>query len=162
MTNEGYTTPGRSKVIYVVTVTTPTAPTEIEINAGADLTKALRGLPDVPRSATTADASDLSSKFDKQVGATVGGDTGQMEFKRRLTTETEYGAFDEGDAGYLAIFRKGLSNGVTVSVGDVCDFYPIEILTKAPVAAGRTDIDTSIVTFSITDDPLMDYSVIST
>lgn len=161
MTSEAYITPGRSKVRYLQTVTTPTAPTNLEINAGVDLSPALRGMPEVPRTGNAADSSDLSSTFEKRVKGTVGGDAMRMELKRKLNTETELAALEEGDFGYVAIFRKGMT-GSTPSVGDVCDFYPVQVNVIGPGSPGRNDVDTEIVEFLITDDPLRDYSVVST
>lgn len=161
MTSEAYITPGRSKVYYVQTVTTATAPTNLELAAGMDLSPALRGMPQVPRSATPADSSDLSSEFEKRVRGTVGGDAMSMEFKRKLGTETQLDVLDEGDFGYIAIFRKGLA-GTTPSVGDKCDFYPVQVNTIGPGSPGRTDVDTELVEFLIYDDPIRDYSVVST
>lgn len=156
-----YITPGRSKVIYNQTVSTPSTPTNLEINAGVDLTPDLSGIPTIPRTGNLADASDLSSTFEKRVRGTVGGDSMSMELKRKTGTETAYAALEEGDLGYVYVFRKGFT-GSTVSTNDYCDIYPVQVNTIADNTPGRNDVDSVVVELAIVDNPIRDYKVTST
>lgn len=153
-----YITPGRSKVYWVTTLTSTTSPSAAEIVAGVNLTPVLRGIPDLPRSANTADASDLSSTFEKRARGTVGGDSGTFQLKRLTGTETAYAALDEGDEGFLVVFRKGTA-GASPAASDVADVYPAQVNTIADDTPGRNDIDSVTVTIVLTDNPSRDATV---
>lgn len=156
-----YITPGRSKVYWVLTVTTTSTPTDLELQAGTDLTPKLRGLPNIPRSANTADSSDLSSTFEKRQRGTVGGDVISFELKRDTGTETEYDAMDEGDEGYLAVFRKGFAT-TQPTIGDKVDIFTCTVNVKGDGNPGRNDVDFSMFELVVTDNPDRDVSVITT
>lgn len=153
-----YITPGRSKVFWVTTLSSTTSPSAAEINAGVELTGKLRGIPQIPRTANTADASDLSSTFEKRMRGTVGGDSITMELKRDTGTETEYAAMDEGDEGFLVVFRKGTA-GASPAAADVCDVYPAVVNVKGDGQPGRNDVDFAIFELVVTDNPSRDVVV---
>lgn len=154
----GYITPGLSKIFWVTTLSSTTAPSAAEVNAGTELTPAVRGMPDAPRSGNFADDSDLSSRVDRQVRGTItlGGVTLQM--KRTLATETEYNALAEGDSGYLVVFRKGTA-GASPAASDVADVFTVEVNVKAPGTPGRNEVDFSNVELANTDEPSYDATL---
>jgi hypothetical protein len=161
MSDGSYITPGRSKVYWVVTVTTVSNPGATEIRSGVDLTPKLRGLPAFNYPTNTADASDLSSARDKGVRGTTGIGTITLELKRATGTETEYSSMDEGDIGHLVVFRKGIAS-TQPAFGDTCDVYPVQVNSKNPGNPGRNDVDFEIFEFVATDDPQRDVAVATT
>lgn len=156
-----YITPGRSKVWIAATVTTAGSPTDLEIQAGTDLTPKLRGLPNIPRTGNLADNSDLSSTFEKRQRGTVGGDVMSFELKRDTGTETEYDSMSEGDEIHVMVFRAGIA-GTQPDVDDVADVYQCTVNVKGDGNPGRNDVDFSIFELAITDNPNRDYTVVST
>lgn len=156
-----YITPGRSKVYIVATVTTDGSPTDLELQAGTDITPKLRGLPQIPRTGNLADNSDLSSTFEKRFRGTVGGDVMSFELKRDTDTETEYDSMDEGDQVHVAVFRKGIA-GTQPDVDDVADIYQCVVNVKGDGQPGRNDVDFAMFELAIQDNPNRDYTVVST
>jgi hypothetical protein len=157
-----YITPGRSKVFWLDAITSVTAPEDDDfVGAGAtELTAKLRNLPNIPRTGNTADSSDLSSTFEARQRGTVGGDMASFELKRDTGTETEYESMDEGDEGFLVIFRKGTA-GAAPAANDVCDVYPSQVNTIADGSPGRNEVDFSIFELVLTANPSRDISVVA-
>lgn len=156
---EGYITPGLSKVFWAATITAPTGPAATEINAGTELTPAVRGMPDAPRSGNVADDSDLSTRVDKQQRGTITLGAVTVQMKRSQATETQYAAIDEGDSGYLIVFRKGTA-GATPAAADVCDVFTVDLNVKGPGTPGRNEVDFSNFEFINRDEP--NYDVVCT
>lgn len=138
----GYITPGLSKVFWVTTLASTSSPSAAEVNAGTELTAALRGMPDAPRSGNVADDSDLSSRVDTQQRGTITLGAITLQMKRSTATETEYSALDEGDSGYLVVFRKGTA-GASPASGDIADVFTVDVNTKGPGTPGRNEVDFS-------------------
>jgi hypothetical protein len=152
----GYITPGLSQVFWVPTLTSTTTPSAAEINAGTEITAALQGMPDAPRSGNIADDSDLSSRVDKQQRGTITLGEVTLRLKRTASTETQYLAVVEDAAGHLAVFRKGTASGTAAGSADVCDVFSVEVNTKGPGTPGRNEVDFSMVTLINTDVPAYD------
>lgn len=155
-----YITPGRSKVFWMLTLTTPSGPGATQINAGVDLTSALRGIPSIPRTGNLADSSDLSSTFEKRVRGTVGGDALTFQLNRNTSTETAYAAMVEGVEGFLVVLRKGTA-GATPAIGDKADVYTGIINTVSDNSPGRNDVDSVTVEIAITDNPNRDKTLVT-
>jgi len=156
-----YITPGRSKVWWVNTITTPTGPAATQINAGTELSAKLRGLPSIPRTANLADSADLSSTFEKRVRGTVGGDAISFQLKRDTSTETEYGSMVEGEEGYLVVARKGVLVGSTASNGDKVDVFTCIVNKVGDGSPGRNDVDFAEFELAVTANPNRDTTVIT-
>jgi hypothetical protein len=157
-----YITPGRSKVWWVNTITTPSGPGAVEINAGVELSAKLQGIPAIPRTANMADSSDLSSTFEKRQRGTVGGDALTFNLKRDTSTETEYGAMVEGEEGYLVVARKGVANGSTAAFADKVDVFTCIVNKVGDGNPGRNDVDFAEFELAITANPNRDVSCITT
>lgn len=155
---DGYITPGLSKIWWAASVADPAAPTVAEINAGTDVSPAVKGMPDAPRTGNTADDSDITSRVDKQARGTITLGAVTVQMKRSLATETQYDAIAEGDSGFLFVFRKGLA-GATPAAADVCDVYIVDLNVKAPGTPGRNEVDFSNFEFINTDEPNYDTAV---
>lgn len=155
---DGYILPGRAKAFWVTTLTDPANPSATEVNAGTEITPALRGIPDYPRTGQVADDADLSSRVNKQKRGTIDLGDVSLTMKRTTATETEYSAINEGDAGYLVIFRKGTA-GASPASGDVADVLTVECNTKSPRVPGRNDVDISDFTFIQTEDQNLDVTL---
>ena len=148
-----YAPPGKSEVHWVVTVSSYTAITASEANAGTDLTSFVRTLPDIPRTGNTVDVATLDSKFEKRQVGTRGGDVLSMEILRDDSSDTAYTTLTEDTAGYFVIPRKGLATAGTFATGDEVDVFPATILSVADGNPGRNDPDFAVVEAVITDDP---------
>lgn len=155
-----YITPGRSKVFWMLTLSTPSGPGATQINAGVELTSALRGIPSIPRTGNLADATDLSSTFEKRVRGTVGGDAMTFALNRNTSTETAYAAMVEGTAGYVVVFRKGTA-GATPAIGDKADVYTGFINVVGDNVPGRNDVDSANIEIAISENPSRDVTLVT-
>lgn len=155
-----YITPGRSKVYWMLTLSTPSTPSATQIIAGVELSSALRGIPSIPRTGNLADSSDLSSTFEKRVRGTVGGDAMTLTLNRNTSTETAYNALTEGASGYVVVFRKGVA-GTQAAIADKCDVYTGIINAVSDNSPGRNDVDSVNIEIAITDNPSRDVTVIT-
>lgn len=151
----GYILPSRIKVFIVTTLASVTAPSAAEINAGTELTPAVRLALDAPRTGNKADDSDLSDRVNKEVPSTI--DLGSVSFqlKRTLVTETEYNAVVEGDSRFLVELRKGTA-GPSPAALDVANVYTIDVNVKSPGVPGREEVDFSTVECTQTAVPSFD------
>lgn len=155
-----YITPGRSKVYWMLTLTSASAPSATQIIAGVELSSALRGIPSIPRTGNLADSADLSSTFEKRVRGTVGGDAMTLTLNRNTSTETAYNALTEGAEGYVVVFRKGVA-GTQAAIGDKCDVFSGIINAVGDNSPGRNDVDSVNIEIAITDNPTRDKTVIT-
>ena len=155
-----YITPGRSKVRWMLTLSTPSGPGATQIVAGVELSGALRGIPSIPRTGNLADSTDLSSTFEKRVRGTVGGDALSFTLNRNTSTETAYAAMVEGVEGYLCVFRKGIA-GTQPAIGDKCDVFTGIINSVSDNTPGRNDVDSVTVEIAITDNPSRDVTLVT-
>jgi hypothetical protein len=140
----GYILPGLSKVFIVTTLTSVSTPSAAEVNAGVEISPAVRGIPDAPRSGNQADDSDISTRVNKQVRGTIDLGALTVQLKRTLATETEYNAVVEGDSRFLVVLRQGTA-GASPAAGDMADVFTIEVNTKGPGTPGRDEVDFSNV-----------------
>lgn len=156
-----YILPGREKDFWVVTLTTPSAPGAVEINAGTELTDKLQQPAEITTGAQVSDSSDLSSARDKGQRGTI--DIGRivLRLKRDTGTETAYAAMDEGDEGYLVRFRKGTA-GAAPAFADVCDVYPAQVNLKTPGTPGRNEVDYEMFELVVYDEHHRDVSCVTT
>lgn len=151
----GFILPGRIKVFIVTTLSSVTAPSAAEINAGVEITPAVRLAPEAPRTGNFADDSDISDRVNKQARGTIDLGAYTFQLKRTLVTETEYNAVVEGDSRFIVELRKGTA-GASPASGDVADVYTIDVHTKAPGVPGREEVDFSTVACANTAAPAYD------
>ena len=157
---DGYILPGRMRVFWVTTLSSVTSPTATQINAGTELTAALKGPPDTPRSGNVADDSDLASRVDKQAQGTITLGASTLMLKRTLATETAYSAVAEGASGFLVVLRKGTA-GASPAADDVADVFTVDVNVKAPGTPGRNEVDFSNVELLNTDEPSYDAVLVA-
>ncbi len=148
---------------YVATISTPTAPTTTELNAGTDLTGFIvdNGLQ-IPETGRTVDASDGSSRRDKTVPGTYGGDEASIEFHRQspAAQDTAWATLPRNTAGYLAIAPYGLATPGTWAIADVVDIIPIQVVSRTAInQMGRTVTFRGRAVLAITDDTTEGYAL---
>lgn len=155
-----YAPPGKSEVVFAITVSSYTAITAAEANAGTDLTSYVRTLPNIPRTANTVDVATLDSKFEKRQVGTRGGDVMSMEILRDDASDVVFSApITEDQAGYVILARQGLATPGTFATADVVDVFPVTIASIADGNPGRNDPDFAVVEMVVTDDPSRDQTI---
>lgn len=154
-----YAPPGVSEVWFAETVSSYTAITAQEANAGTDLTAFVRTLPDIPRTANLVDVATLDSKFEKRQVGTRGGDVITLEILRDSASDTAYETLVEDIDGFLIVARKGLATPGTFATSDVVDVFPVTVASVADGNPGRNDPDFAVVEMAVTADPSRNQTI---
>lgn len=148
-----YAPPAKTEIFWVVTVSSYTAITAAEVNAGTDLSTFVRNMPDLPRTANLVDVATIDSKFEKRQVGTRGGDVASVEILRDDSADTAYTTLTEDSAGYLVLGRKGWAAAGTAATSDEVDVFPVTIASVADGTPGRNEPDFAVVEMAVTDDP---------
>ena len=153
--------PGVTEVVWVTTITVPGAPTAANINAGVDLTGSVRGIPSVPETGNMADTADLSSKFNKRIPASYGGDNITLEFYSDDDgTDLAYVTVPRSTAGYWCIGWQGIASSTGVwATSDLVWVYPCTITTRGMGSPGRDEALWFVSEGAITTTPTERYSI---
>jgi hypothetical protein len=149
--------PGVTEAVWVTTIAVPGAPTALECNNGTDLTSFVRGIPSVPETGNTADTSDLSSKFNKRIPASYGGDNITVELWR--DTDTAYTTLTRGTVGYWVIPWDGLATAGTFVATDKVWIYPCTIISRGMGTPGRDEALWFVSEAALTDVPTEKYTL---
>jgi hypothetical protein len=160
-----YIGPESVEVWWVTTVSDPLAPTSAELNAGVDLTGFLvADGADFPQSARTVDASDGSSRRDKVIAGTYGGDEATLTAHREAAQadDTAFTTLPAGTIGYVAIAARPLATAGTWATGDEVDLWPAEVINRENAnLMSRTATQQFTAGLAITGDVTEDYSLLT-
>ena len=153
--------PEVTEAVWVTTIAVAGAPTSTEVNNGQDLTSFIRGIPSVPETGNTADTADLSSKFNKRIPASYGGDNITVECWRDDTTDTAYDTLARGTVGYWVIPWDGLATAGTYIATSVVWIYPCTIISRGMGTPGRDEALWFVSEAAMTDVPTEKYTLLS-
>jgi len=156
-----YVPEGTMEVALITTVALPAAPTATELNAGVDLTPFAVGDLDMPFEGSTAEAGDLSSRFNKTAPGDYGGQEGSASFHKDsvFANDDAWTALPRDFEGYLAVAIRGLATAGTWAIGDYVDLWPITILSRSLNAQARNTTTRFTVKMAITDVPAEDFAI---
>ena len=158
-----YVPEGTMEVYYVAAISVPAAPTSTELNLGIDLTVFAVGDLDMPFEGSTAEAGDLSSRFNKTAPGDYGGQEGSSTFHKDsvLGNDTAWTTLPRDTEGYLAVAPRGLATAGTWAIADVVDLWPITVLSRSLNAQARNTTTRFTVKLAITDEPTEDFALIA-
>ena len=143
---------GNTRVSFVPSIATISAPTTTELNAGTALEPYITpaGLQ-IKASTATVDTSSLASTFTTQ-GAGRRSFAITVEMKRQTPTDTAYNLLPYKTSGFLAVRRTKTATTAWTS-GDVIEVYPVTTGEPelAPPAANEVAKFTS--SMMVTSDP---------
>jgi hypothetical protein len=118
---------GNVKVTYVITLSSITAPTAAQLNAGVDLQTVLtkEGL-DIAPEQTAVDNTNLSSTSETERAGTTKY-TINLTVKRATTSllDIGYNTLVENQDGYLAV-RRNLDHSTAWAAGQAAEIYPVQ------------------------------------
>lgn len=150
--------PGTGKVRWVTTLSSITAPTAAQINAGVDLTPWLRqdGLNRTITAALT-DVADARDTFDRTDIGTHGASL-ELSFLRDSVSgsDTAFSTLPRGTRGFLVIAPFGwASAAVTATAADRCEVWTAVVSAISPDAEGKEKAQVIKVTFGLPDAPVL-------
>lgn len=131
---------GVMRLWYVAAIAAPNAPTVAELTAGIDLTPQLvRDSLNVERSATTYDASDASSRQDKQVPGTIGAGQVTATFQRDsvVADDDAWTTLTEDAAGFL-VKRSFGGSATAPAAAQKLEVYPGVVNTRRPLVGAES------------------------
>lgn len=154
--------PGTGKLRWVTTLSSITAPTVAQINAGVDLTPWLRqdGL-NRSMSGNETDVADARDTFNRS-------DIGTYDAQCEVTFLRDSVAADDdafttlarGTRGYLVIAPMGWATGaVTATAADRCEVWTAVVSSRGPEAEGANKAQVLKVIFALPDAPVLDAVV---
>jgi len=138
---EAVYTPQEVVEVYFVAsggITSLTAPSAAELNAGTRITDYLTDGPPNPAGANFVNAGTLASGFEAQAASTYGGGSGTMTvLSKRDDTTTDASAddafslFPRGTLGYLVVAPYGVGGASNeFAADDVVSIYSIEVANR--------------------------------
>lgn len=148
------------ELAVVATIANYNAPTTAELNAGTFLTSYLGdGGISTPLDGSLVDTADMSSKYNKTIAGTYGGQPVTLEFFRDDTADDAWTALPRGTKTHIVIARFGLATPGTFAVADVVDVWPIEVITRNPMDVVRNEAQKFTVECGVSNVPAEDYSI---
>ncbi len=154
--------PGTGKIRWVTTLSSVTAPTAVQINAGTDLTPWLRqdGL-NRSMSGNETDVADARDTFNR---SDIGTYDAQLEVTfLRDSDEDNDDAFTllpRGTRGYMVIAPFGWATGGLDAVAlDRCEVWPAVVSSRGPEAEGANKATVVRVIFALPDTPELEAVV---
>lgn len=152
---------GNSELIFAITITTTSAPTAAEINAGVDLTGFLTdGGISTPLDGSTVDVSDMSSRFNKTQAGTFGGQNLTAELFRDDSADTAWTTLPRDTVGYFVISREGFATAGTAVSGDLVDVWPITVISRNMADIARNEAARFTAECAVTNVPDETVSVV--
>lgn len=143
---------------WAPTIADVTAPTVTEIGAGVELTAWLTrdGLT-TPQEGSTADAGDVSSRYNKTVSGSYGGQPLVMKFHRDSVAANDdaWDTLPRGTGGYIVINRFG----VTIAAAAVVEVWPIDVISREMLPIADNETQKFQVTAAVPSEPADDAVV---
>lgn len=151
-----------TKIWIVNSISTQSAPTIGEINAGTEVTGFLTpaGL-DTPEEGTDADISSIASARDFSVPATIGGDI-SGEFYRDDASDDAWDAVPRLQITNLVIARfggSGTDNAIIAT--DTVEVWPVRVSQRSNSRVTRGEALRFTSTFALSGDPDLAATVAS-
>lgn len=116
---------GVSKVFYVATIASTSAPTAAEVNAGVNLTATIADVQGFTYTNQPITTPDLGDNLDTKVPGVDQVADSTLHIYEKRTTNTGRTTLAKGVVGYLVIFFAGIA-GATPAAADKADVWPVQ------------------------------------
>lgn len=116
---------GRTRVMWVTSISNIAAPTAAELNAGTNLTPYITpdGVVGFEPDTADVDVSALDSTFDTKVAGRGSFSGTLLRFKKQTGTDAIYNMLTRDTAGFVVI-RRDVTAATTNTTGDKDEVYP--------------------------------------
>ncbi|MFI6883364.1 phage tail tube protein [Streptosporangium canum] len=145
--------PGTTKAYWVVSISNKTAPTRLELNAGADLSKDIADIAGWMVSGQKIDTPDLNSRFVSNIpGLTSAGESG-ITFYASDTGLDVRSLMPRDTAGFI----------VWMDGGDVAgrkmDVFPVRVLSVGKQRSMGAEAARLAIQYAVTSEPAEDVTI---
>lgn len=153
-----YVYEGKTRIQWVETIASKTAPTVAELAAGTDVTSYVTkdGLT-TPANQNMVDNATIAETFDAQVVGSWGGAL-ELMMRRDASSDTAWNTWDYGDNGYIVI-RRGLAASTSFSAGQKVEVYPAQAHQPVMEPSAANEQQRFKVAFAVTAEPAMKATV---
>ena len=117
-----YFRPGTTKVYWVVSITTYTAPTRSELNAGTDLSGEIAELSGWSVTSDFIDTPDLGNRFVSKLAGRINAEDSSINFYASSTGTDVRGTLVRDSSGYIVIMDAG-----DVATTGKMDIWPVTV-----------------------------------
>ena len=128
------------KLFVVTTLSSTTAPTLAQINAGVEISADMPAPINFSGTQNYIDTSPLQQQDTQQAG-TISIDNLEFEiYRHKASSQLAYDALPNGAVRYLVKFEGGgMATPGTAAAGDICDVAVITVGIKSDVVSPRND-----------------------
>lgn len=128
------TSEGKARLHILTALSSMTAPSLAQINAGVDVSAFLvKDGFSAPRQGNEIPASTAMQRDDLTIAGSIGTGPIVMTLHRDTATDTAFDTLVEGNTFYVVFCRKGGSGaGGAIAVGDVVEVYHGDVLDRSP------------------------------
>lgn len=146
--------PGTTKIVWVTTIVTYTAPTRTEINLGKDLSGEVAEISGFSVSSDTIPTPDLGTRFVPKIAGRINADDSSLNFYASSTGFTDARSVLPRDTtGFLIVMDGG-----DVATTGRMDVFPCTV-TSVPKLRALEDPAQVSVTFAVTRVPAEDLVI---
>jgi hypothetical protein len=149
-----YFRPGTTKVYWVVTITTYTAPTRAQINAGVDLSPEIAEIGGFSVTSDSVDTPDLANRFVSKVSGRITAEDSTINFYASSTGFTDARSVLPRDTTGFLIFMDG---GDVTTTGRM-DVWPVTVASHGKLR-GMEDPAMTQASFTPTRVPAEDIVI---
>jgi len=121
---------GKTKVFWVLTIASTSAPTAAEINAGVILHTQLEDISGFLFKNNPIDTPDMGQTLVTKVSGEDTLDDSSMGFYEDDTTNPISTALAKGTNGFVVIFYKGIA-GASPAAADKAEVWPVQVASNA-------------------------------
>lgn len=149
-----YINPGTTKIVFASSVSNKSSPTRLEINAGTDLTREIRGSEGWGVSTNQVDNPDLDTRYTAQIPGRISADESSLSFRADLTGSDAGALMPRDTNGFIMIFDGGDVAGRKMRV------FPVRVgSVSRPISVDGDDPAEVVISYSITSEPAESVTV---
>lgn len=151
---------GKTRVAYVPTIASLSAPTTTELNAGILLQSTLTasGLAGFQPETATVDTSSLASTFNTAVNGKTSFSGTRLQFKKQSGSDTIYDTLTRGTTGYIVI-RRSVTESTAWASAQKISVYPIECGEVSHMDPEENSVERYEVPLTMTSAPSLRAAV---
>jgi len=143
---------GTTKIFFVPTIASKTAPTAAEVTAGTNLTGQIAEMSGFTFSNSPIQTPDMSTKFVSQIPGEDSTEDSSITFYEDKSSNPIRTALAKDTNGYIVIFSGGTA-GANPAAADKCEVWPVTVSSNARRFSAGNEAAQYEVRFATTAEP---------